>query len=107
MAVVPMQKVQLLVHQSDTDAALATLQQAGAMEFHELESDTVQAEAAPFTYANLLPRVEHAQHFLKTYEAKRGFIKALREGSRVELTEDAVGKVLADTDALEAVVVDI
>lgn len=102
-----MQKVKLLVHQSDTDVALALIQKTGAVQFEETLVEQSITPVADFAFANIQPRTEHVVTFLKPYKKKRGLLKTLREGSQVELTETAVAKVLSDTDAVEAVVSDI
>lgn len=107
MAVVPMHKVQLLVHQSDADAALGVVQRFGAMEFRESDISANEAPHTHFLHAGLLPRTEHVVHFLSEYEQKPGLLKALREGTQTELSEADVAKVMVDTESIEAIVQDI
>jgi vacuolar-type H+-ATPase subunit I/STV1 len=95
MSVVPMQKVRLVVHTSDVDAALDVIQQAGALEFKPTVID--QAGELPqikFPNAILLPKVQHAVRFLEPYGVKKGLWQSLREGSKIELTEVEVEKAL-------------
>ena len=107
MAVVPMQKVKLLVHQSDTDAALAEIQKAGAVQFQETTTEEVELPVMEFVFANLLPRTEHVVNFLKPYQKKNGLLKTLREGTQTELTEAAAAKIMTETEAIESMVSDI
>lgn len=107
MSVIPMQKVRLLVHHTDVDAALDIIQRSGALEFRETDMESRIAPAMAFKNAHLLARVQHAIHFLEPYEHKIGLWKSLREGTRITLTEEEIAKKLADTDAVEAVVSDL
>jgi V/A-type H+-transporting ATPase subunit I len=107
MAVVPMQKIQLLIHRSDIDAALLEIQRLGAVEFHEVLHDQTVDIETEFAFANLLPRIEHVLSFLKPYEVKRSLMETIREGTQYELTESAVRALMADTEGLEGVVRDI
>jgi V/A-type H+-transporting ATPase subunit I len=107
MAVVSMQKVQVVVHRSDTDALLNVLQQAGAMEFTEVDTANIASVSMEFPHAQLLPRVQHAVGFLTPYEAKRSLWRTLRDGSTTELSEAEVLNQAADTDAVAQVVGDL
>ena len=107
MAVVPMQKVHILVHRTDCDAVLNVLQQAGAMEFTEVEHEQTQAVVGEFRHAQLLPHVQHAIGFLSPYEVKRSLWRTLRDGSEVLLTEADVTKQLTNTDAIKSIVSDL
>jgi len=106
MAVVPMQKVQVVVHRSDTDAVLDVLQQSGAMEFTEVAIDDMVAADGVFPHAQLLPRVQHAIGFLKPYEVKVSLWRTLRDGAQADMSEADVIKQLSDTDAVEQIVSD-
>lgn len=108
MAVVPMQKVRLLVHSTDVDAALDIIQRVGAIEFYPTRqsSDTVAPELQ-YPHAQLLPRIQHTVHFLAPYAPKIGLWQTLREGSRIEITEKMVAEQLANTDVVMAVVEDL
>lgn len=107
MAVVPMQKVQLLVHESDVDAALSVVQQSGALEFQVVERSREIPAGVQFPHDQLLPRVMHAVQFLEPYEAKKGLWRTLREGTTTDLTETEVKARLEDTDGLASVVADV
>lgn len=107
MAVVPMQKIKLLIHRSDVNAVLDVMQRFGALELVEVEAAGANVHTMPFAYANILPRIEHALAFVTPYAPKVGLLKSLREGSFTELTESAIERILQDTDAVEAVVADI
>lgn len=107
MAVVPMQKVRFVVHVSDVDAALDTIQRSGALEFQLTELPEDQGTGLAFPHAQLLPRVLHAVQFLEPYAPKKGLWQSLREGSRIEVSEADVTRRLADTDAVEAIVDDL
>lgn len=104
MAVIPMQKIKLLVHRSDADTALDVMQRFSALELKEIE--TTQHQTIVFRYANILPRLEHAIVFLAPYGKKKGLWKTLREGSKTELSETDINRILNDTDALESIVSD-
>jgi vacuolar-type H+-ATPase subunit I/STV1 len=104
MAVVPMQKVQVVVHRTDTDALLDVLQRSGAMEFVEVDTTNIASISMEFPQAQLLPRVQHAIGFLTPYEAKRSLWRTLRDGSTTELSEAEVVKQAADTEAVAQVV---
>lgn len=107
MSVVPMQKVRLLVHVTDVDAALDTIQRAGALEFRATDMTKVTKPNVVFPHANLLPRVQHVVHFLKPYAPKVSLWKTLREGSQTNLTEKEVLKNTQDTDAASLIVEDL
>jgi V/A-type H+-transporting ATPase subunit I len=103
-----MQKVRLVVHTSDVDAALDVIQQAGALEFKPTVID--QAGELPqikFPNAILLPKVQHAVRFLEPYGVKKGLWQSLREGSKIELTEVEVEKALRECDVAESIVSDL
>jgi V/A-type H+-transporting ATPase subunit I len=104
MAVVSMQKVQVVVHRTDTDALLDVLQRSGAMEFVEVDTTNIASISMEFPQAQLLPRVQHAIGFLTPYEAKRSLWRTLRDGSTTELSEAEVVKQAADTEAVAQVV---
>lgn len=107
MAVVPMQKVRLLVHDTDVDAALDIIQRAGALEFRPTVLPETSVPQLSFPHAQLLPRVQHAVQFLASYAPKVGVWQTLREGSRIEVTEEKVTQQLKDTDVVTAVVDDL
>ncbi|MCA9354277.1 MAG: V-type ATP synthase subunit I [Candidatus Kaiserbacteria bacterium] len=107
MAVVPMQKVRLVVHGTQVDAALDLIQRSGAVEFRATKlADTTEPELY-FPHAQLLPRVQHAVQWLAPYAPEVGAWQKLREGTRAELTEEAVAKQLADTDVVASVADDL
>jgi len=99
-----MQKVQVVVHRTDTDALLDVLQRSGAMEFVEVDTTNISSISMEFPQAQLLPRVQHAIGFLTPYEAKRSLWRTLRDGSTTELSEAEVVKQAADTEAVAQVV---
>ena len=103
-----MQKVRLVVHETDVEAALAVVQRAGALEFQPAETDAVtDAAEIAFPNATLLPHVQHAVQFLEPYAPAVGWWRQLREGSSVELTEEEVTAKVQDTDVIEQVVADL
>jgi len=108
MAIVPMQKVRLIVHETDVDTALDIVQRAGAFEFYATEVDvpTTSADIA-FPNALLLPRVQHAVNFLEPYAPETGLWRTLREGSSIELNEAQIAEQVRDTDAIESIVSDL
>ncbi|MBP6881411.1 MAG: hypothetical protein KBC35_02190 [Candidatus Pacebacteria bacterium] len=107
MAVVPMQKVRLLVHGTDVDAALDIIQRSGALEFRATQMpDTTEPELS-FPHEQFLPRLQHAARFLESYAPEVGFWRTLREGSRIPVTEEQISRQLTDTDVVEAVVDDL
>ena len=106
MAVVTMQKVQVVVHRTDTDAFLQTLQRAGVMEFTEIDASKITPATAEFPHAQLLPRLHHAVGFLAPYEVKKSLWRTLRDGSTADLTETEVKKYTTDTDAVAQIVAD-
>lgn len=107
MAVVSMQKVRLLVHGTDVDAVLDIVQRAGALEFQPTSIPEASIPQLFFPHAQLLPRVQHAVHFLAPYVPEIGLWQTLREGSRIEITEEKVAQQLKDTDVAAAVVEDL
>lgn len=106
MAVVSMQKVQIVVHRTDTDALLNTLQQQGVMEFTEVDASKITQATADFPHAQLLPRLQHAVGFLTPYEVKKSLWRTLRDGTTADLTEAEVTKYASDTDAVSQIVAD-
>lgn len=108
MAVVPMQKVRLLVHASDVDVVLDIVQKAGALEFvpSAKEEGMIESDMV-FPQAYLLPRVQHAVQFLTPYAPERGMWQALRKGLRTELTEKDVVRIMQDLDVVRLVVEDM
>src|SRR6056297_3309147 len=107
MAVVSMQKVQIIVHRADTDALLDVLQRSGAMEFVEVDTSNIASISMEFPQAQLLPRVQHAIGFLTPYEAKRSLWRTLRDGSTTQLSEADVARQAADTEAVAQVVLEL
>lgn len=107
MSVVPMQKVRFVVYESDADRLLSILQRHTAMEFVEVDAPETSAASVSAPHHELYPRVQHATHFLQSYEAKVGLWKTLREGVATNLTETEVEKKTADTDAVESIVSDL
>lgn len=107
MSVVPMQKVRLLVHITDVDAVLDIIQRAGALEFRVTDMTEVVKPEVVFPHANLLPRVQHAVHFMQPYAPKVSLWRTLRQGSQTSLTEKEVLKNIQDTDAASAIVDDL
>lgn len=107
MAVIPMQKVRLMVHEHDVDAALDVVQRAGALEFRETKLENTTAAELSFPHAQLLPRVQHAIQWLAPYAPEKSMWKTLREGSLTSLTEADVAKQLKDTDVVSSVVDDL
>jgi V/A-type H+-transporting ATPase subunit I len=102
-----MQKVRLLVHSTDVDAALDIIQRAGALEFRATQMpDTTETELH-FPHEQLLPRVQHAARFLAPYAPEVGFWRTLRDGSRIPVTEEQITRQLTDTDVVESVVDDL
>jgi V/A-type H+-transporting ATPase subunit I len=101
-----MQKVRLSVYVSDVDAALDTIQRSGAVEFTATDLTDVDEPEIQFTYAELLPKIQHAVQFLKPYAPKKGLWKTLREGSTDELTEEELKKKLENTDVILPLVKD-
>lgn len=102
-----MQKIRLLVHRSDADEVLDTVQRYGAMEFVEIEhAEATKADDA-FTYHEVLARVQHVIGFLEPYAPKVSLYRTLREGTQQELTESALKKRLVDLSATEQIVSDI
>ena len=112
MAVVPMQKVQLITHRADAEAALKCVQRMGAMQFltaqtHDGASNNSNATTAIFPYADLLPRVQHAVVFLQPYAAHKSLWQTLRDGTRHELTETQLAHFLREIDVVADVVTDL
>jgi len=107
MAVVPMEKVRLLVYAKDVDAALDVVQRDSALEFKSVNTDEDGEEVVFFPNEQLLPRVQHVVNFLSEYAPEISLWRKLREGTRVALTEEGVKKRLSDTDAVELVVKDV
>lgn len=102
-----MQKVRLLVHSTDVDAALEIIQRNSALEFRATEmADTTDTDIS-FPHEQLLPRVQHAIQFLKPYEKEIGLWRTLREGSQTVLSEADITKYMQDTDAVSAIVDDL
>lgn len=108
MAVVPMQKVRLIVHESDIDAALDVVQRAGALEFHATEAEgVIKPVEISFPQAQLLPRIQHALQFLEPYAPEVGLWQSLRQGSQTTLTEVQLLEKVEDIDVTQAVVEDL
>ena len=101
MAVVPMQKVQIVVHRDNTDALLSVLQQKGAIELTEITTGDLGAAEVVFPHAHLLPRVQHAVAFLAPYEAKKSLWRTLRDGTQTELSEIDIIKQAAETQQIK------
>lgn len=108
MAVVPMKKVRVVVHESDIDAVLDMVQRAEALEFQTVEpTESIKPTELVFPHHQLLPRAQHAVHFLEQYAPKVGLWRTLREGTQTTITETQVADKLRDTDAIELVVSDL
>jgi len=106
MSVIPMQKVRLSVYVSDVDIALDAIQRIGALEFTPTKIFEGTEPHTNFAYAELLPKIHHAVHFLSPYAPKKGLWKTLREGTREELTEEEIQKKLQNTDVIFPLVED-
>jgi V/A-type H+-transporting ATPase subunit I len=107
MSVVPMQKVRVVVHQSDVDAFLTTVQRGGAMEFSETTADQTVPPTMEFPHAQLFPRVQHAVGFLELYSPKMGLWTKLRKGTQSRLSESVILNKIQDTDVVTSVVEDL
>ena len=109
MAVVEMQKVRAIVHQPEVDGFLNVLQRHGAMEFISVNvgAESLQEFTDSAPHATLLPRVQHAVAFLKSYEVKRGLLQTLLEGSVVEYTEAQVVKQVQETEVVADITRDV
>lgn len=107
MSVVPMQKVRVVVHQSDVDAFLTIVQRGGVMEFSETTAEQTVPSVIAFPHAQLFPRVQHAVVFLELYTPKIGLWKKLRKGTQSRLSESDVLKKIKDTDVVASVVEDL
>ncbi len=107
MSIVPMQKVRLMVHTTDVDSALDTIQRSGALEFRATDMSHSTDSKIVFPNANLLPRIQHAVKFLEPYAPEIGMWRTLREGTRTALTEEEVTKKMNDTDVASLVVEDL
>lgn len=102
-----MQKVRLLVFNTDVDVALDIVQRAGALEFHSTDIEEGAEPELTFPNAQLYPRVQHAIQFLNFYEPEVSLWKTLREGTRTQLTEAEISRYLSDTDAVSSIVDDL
>ncbi len=108
MAVVPMQKVRLVIHESDVESALDIVQCHGALDFRVTDTEVLKRQAEViFPNEQLLPRMQHAVQFLEPYYPKVGLWRNLRDGVDVELTETEITSRVQDTDAIESVVSDL
>jgi V/A-type H+-transporting ATPase subunit I len=107
MAVVPMQKVRAIIHQTDVEAFLTVVQKAGAMQFSETEIEHTKEASVEYPHAQLFPRVQHAVAFLDLYTPKTSLWKKLRTGTQTELSETEIIKKASDTDVVLAVVDDL
>lgn len=108
MAVVPMQKVRLVIHEADVDTALDIVQRVGALEFQATETDEVtKLPEVNFPNAALLPRVQHAVNFLEPYAPEKGMWQSLREGSGTKLTEQEIVAMVNNADVTESIVADL
>lgn len=107
MAVVPMQKVRLVVYAADVDIALDTIQRAGALEFRETNIAEGEVSNVIFPNTHLLPRVQHAVQFLEPYAPKVGLWKTLREGVQTELSESDIAQQLKNVDVTASIVNDL
>ncbi len=108
MAVVPMRKVQLVVHESDVDSVLEVVQKSGAMEFHSTErKDLSEVTELEFPFSSLLPRVQHAIQFLEPYAPEVSLWQSLRVGVSTTLSAADLAARTSDTDAVESVVDDL
>jgi len=108
MAVIPMQKVQLIVYDQDVEATLEVIQRLGALEFKAVEDLSVaKSQKIESPNAQLLPLVQHAVQFLEPYAPKVSLWRTLREGSVTELTEDEIMTRMQATDVVKSVVTDL
>ncbi len=107
MAVVPMQKIRVLIHSTDVEGVLTVLQKYGALEVRETNiPDTTRVESeAP--HVALLSRIQHAAGFLGEYEAKRSLLRKLREGNTQDLNETELRERATDSDVLTTIVTEI
>ncbi|MFT5831676.1 MAG: V/A-type H+-transporting ATPase subunit I [Candidatus Paceibacteria bacterium] len=107
MAVVQMQKVRAIVHQPEVDGFLSVLQRHGVMEFTAVDAEALAGLSGAAPHAALLPRVQHALGFLKTYEVKRGLWRTLRDGSVTTYTETEIAKQLEETEVVSDITRDV
>jgi V/A-type H+-transporting ATPase subunit I len=107
MSVVPMQKVRVVVHQSDVDGFLTIVQRGGAMEFSETTAEQTVLPTMEFPHAQLFPRVQHAVAFLELYTPQIGLWTKLRKGTQSRFSESDILKKIQDTDVVTAVVEDL
>lgn len=102
-----MQKVRVVVHQSDVDPFLMIVQRGGAMEFSETVAESTVVPTMVFPHAQLFPRVQHAVGFLELYTPQISLWKKLRQGTQSRLSETDILKKIQDTDVVAAVVEDL
>lgn len=107
MAVLQMQKVQAVVHQSQTDAFLTCVQKFGALEFTDVTDSTLTDIDSVAPHAALLPRVQHAVQFLVPYRAQAGLLTKLRTGATTDCPETDIAQRLDDMDVTVAVITDV
>ena len=109
MSVVPMKKVRILTHRDEVSSVLETTQKFGAMEFHQVgeiaEIDRIEVKPEAGTGA-ILTRLAQAVSFLSNYEAKKGTLAKLKEGTLIELTEAELKTKSSEVDLEIASVLD-
>jgi V/A-type H+-transporting ATPase subunit I len=96
MAVVPMQKIRLLVHTSDASAVLNVVQKMGIVEFSEVKNSEhlFQKEKEIFEYNYASSRLDFAVEFLSRYDTSKGKIRSIIEGMEARATEKEIERIV-------------
>jgi len=95
MAVVPMQKIRLCIHDSVAAEVLGVVQNMGIMEFTQVQnSDKLsQREKKTFEFNYVSGRLDFAVEFLSRYETSGGKLRRMIEGTKVHASGDDIEKV--------------
>jgi len=95
MAVVPMQKIRLCIHDSVATETLGIVQDMGIMEFTQVQnSDKLsQREKKTFEFNYVSGRLDFAVEFLSRYETNGSKLRRMIEGTRVHTSSEDIEKV--------------
>jgi len=111
MAVVPMQKIKIVVHSSRKEELLELLQAKGALEISDITDNKTDVNQSVLDHEHhdveyMLAKISFAIDFLKDYEQKKTGIAAMLQGDIVDVTSetfDAITQQFAYMDVVEKI----
>ena len=101
MAVVPMQKISLLVHQADKPKVLAFLQEKGVLQISSVGElpegmEKMELDKEGHELELRTAELDFAVNFLSRFEVKKKGLQAMIDGDSVKLSEKEMEEIAKD-----------